>query len=160
MSTSTISAPQIKSIHARGRWAGALKTNVETGHFTFDTAEPRLLGGDDSAPTPMDYFVGGFLGCITVLTELVAAELDIHLHELRHVAVGRLDRRGFAGLADVSPSFQSVTATIYVECDATAEQFNRLVAEVEKRCPAYNLFKDAGVEPDVAWLLNGSKVPA
>ena len=39
--------------------------------------------------------------------------------------------------------------------DLTTEPgLDALVAEVERRCPLYNLFRDAGVTPAIRWSLN------
>lgn len=154
------STPQLKSIRARGTWTGALRTDIEVGSFSFTTGEPIALGGDSSAPTPMDYVVGGFLGCLTALIELVARERGIDIAVIRHAATAKFDRRGFAGLADVSPAITSLEATVWVEATALSDEFAELIDQVEKRCPAYNLFHQAGCTPEVTWLLNGAEVSA
>lgn len=147
--------PQLKRIRATGSWRGALRTDLTVSKKTFTTAEPLALGGDDSAPTPMDYVVGAFLGCITVLIELVARERDVAIDAIELDATGSLDRRGFGGQPGVSPSFQEIAATVHLDADLTADSLPDFIAEVERRCPAYNLFNDAGVTPQVTWLLNG-----
>nr|NLD40133.1 OsmC family protein [Actinomycetales bacterium] len=151
----TASTPQLARIRARGTWTGRLGTDIAIRKFGFATAEPVAVGGDDSAPTPMDYVVGSFLGCIAVVVELVANEWDVTIGSLELEAIGTLDRRGFAGTADVSPHFQSLTGTADVESDADAETFRAIIADVERRCPAFNLFRDAGVTPAITWILGG-----
>ncbi len=147
--------PQLKRIRAKGTWTGKLGTDVTVRDFTFATAEPVALGGDDSSPTPMDYVVGAFLGCISVVLELVATERGVTLHSLELEGTGTLDRRGFAGIADVSPHFQALTGTAYVEADTDEATLRGIIAEVERRCPAFSLFKDAGVTPAITWILGG-----
>lgn len=149
------STPQLARIRTRGTWTGKLGTDITVRDFTFATAEPVPLGGDDSAPTPMEYVVGSFLGCIAVVLELVAKEWDVTIDSLELEAIGTLDRRGFAGTADVSPHFQSLTGTADVETDADEETFRAIIADVERRCPAFNLFRDAGVPPAITWILAG-----
>ncbi|MDO5495152.1 MAG: OsmC family protein [bacterium] len=147
--------PQLKRIRATGRWTGRLGTDINVRNFSFATAEPVALGGDDSAPTPMDYVVGAFIGCIAVVLELVASEQDIQIESLDLEATGTLDRRGFAGIADVSPHFQALTGTAEVHAPTDAQTLRAVIQEVERRCPAFNLFKDAGVTPAITWILNG-----
>lgn len=150
------SKPQLKRIRASGTWTGSLGTEVNIRNFTFTTAEPVELGGDNSAPTPMDYVVGSFLGCLAVVLELVANERGVRIRSLDLEAIGTLDRRGFAGIADVSPHFQALTGTVDVDADTDAETFRALIDDVQRRCPAFNLFRDAGVTPAITWILSGT----
>ena len=50
------------------------------------------------------------------------------------------------GTADVSPHFQTVHNTIIFDTEESKERISELKILVQKRCPVYNLLKDAGVE--------------
>ena len=151
-----VEAPQLISISASGTWRGLLRTDLTASARQFATSEPASFGGDDSAPTPMDYVVGAFLGCITVIIELVARERGIHLDAIESEASGVIDIRGVSGVPGVSPTFQTFTGSLRLDAELAPEELSEFVAEVERRCPAYNLFLDAGVRPQVTWFLNGT----
>ena len=142
-SPDTALSPHLIAINASGTWRGLLRTDLTASGRGFATAEPLSFGGDDSAPTPMDYVVGAFLGCTI---RIDAIELD---------AAGTIDVRGVTGHPGISPSFQSLGATVRLDAGIPADALEPFVAEVERRCPAFNLFRDAGVTPQVNWVLNG-----
>ncbi|HHW84097.1 MAG TPA: OsmC family protein [Actinomycetales bacterium] len=152
------SRPLLSHIHVAGDWTGDLGSDLSVRTFDFSAAGPSSHGGDRSAPTPFDYLVGALLSSVISVTELVARERGIELHSVREVGVGTVDLRGLNGAPGVSPHFQHVGATIWVKAFTEVRSFREVVAEVERRCPVYSLFRDAGVEPSLTWILNGSKL--
>ena len=127
-----------------------MRTRHRVRDFEFHTAEPEPVGGDDSAPTPMEYVVGALAGCLAVVVETVAAEQRIEVRELDIQTQATMDTRGFRGTADVSPHFQQVTLHARIELEDTGA-LPALCREVERRCPVFNLIKDAGVPVTVDW---------
>lgn len=122
-------------------------------NFEFHTGEPQAVGGDDTAPTPMEYVVAALAGCLAVVAETVANEQQLTLHSIDIDATATMDRRGFAGTADVSPHFQEVAVRARFGLDDPSA-IGTLQEEVERRCPAFNLIKDAGVRVVVDWAVS------
>src|SRR5690625_3539129 len=74
----------LKRISVNSEWKGGMLATHKVRRFAFDTAEPPAVGGDDSAPTPMEYVVGALGGCIAVVVETVANERsEEHTSELQ-----------------------------------------------------------------------------
>lgn len=144
-------APWIKSVRASGKWRGDLTTDICVRDFAFRTDEPEAVGGTNSAPTPMEFVAGAVNGCITVVIETVARELGVDLGGVATETVAHMDVRGFQGTADVSPHFADYTLSVTIETSAPLDQQRRLCAQVEKRCPALNLVRDANVPFDLRW---------
>lgn len=144
--------PAIKSVRAHGSWQGSLTTKLQVRGFELSTGEPRAVGGDDSGPTPMELVAAALNGCITVVIETVAAELDIPLESVETSSAAHMDVRGFRGTADVTPHFLDYALTVRVASPATAEQCDDLQRYTERRCPALNLVRDAGVPLAIEWL--------
>ena len=147
-------APLPLTLDSTGVWQGRYRTDVAARDFAFTVAEPEGLGGDDAGPNPLEYVLGGFQGCVAVVVETVAKERGITIDDLRLGVSGTIDLRGFLGVPGVSPSFESIDGWVRLRADIDAEQFEGLVAETERRCPLYNLFRDAGVTPEIRWSLN------
>lgn len=120
--------------------------------FTFSIDQSIKAGGTNEAPTPMDYVLGSFNGCVLIIIERVAQELDFSFWNLKAHSVGIVDRRGVLGAEGVSPHFQEVSNTIWFGTDESEERIAQLKDIVAKRCPVYNLFKDAGVEIKLNWV--------
>lgn len=142
-----------KRLRAKGSWQGNMRTAVTIRNFAFTIDEPAAVGGTDSAPTPMEFVAGALNGCVSVVVEQVAKELNFPFTGLETYSIATQDTRGFAGTADVSPFFHSYRVEIHVETDVVEVELQQdLATQVHRRCPAINLVKAAGVELDVAWV--------
>ena len=136
-----------------------MATNLHVRGFApFATGEPEAVGGDDSAPTPMEYVAAALNGCLVVVTETVARELGIVLTELAVDTDATMDTRGLAGTADVLPYFTHVAVTVLVTTSGTHAQVEELRDQVQRRCPALTLIAAAGVPVDVEWLVTPAEV--
>jgi uncharacterized OsmC-like protein len=149
--------PQLKHVRASGTWVGHLATELTVRHFPpFFTGEPTAIGGDGRAPTPMEYVIAALNGCLAVVIETVAAEQGVHLRALDLQSEATMDTRGFAGTADVSPHFLDLTNRARFVTDDEGDDFlPALKQQVERRCPALNLIKDAGVPVVLDWTVQG-----
>lgn len=143
--------PWIKSVRAEGTWEGPVATDISVRSFRLRSDEPVAAGGGDSAPTPMEIIAGALNGCITVVVATVAQELGIAIADIRTRSAAHIDTRGFHGTAEVSPHFQDYRLEIEVATDAPDRLLAELRALSEKRCPALNLVRDAGVPVEVGW---------
>lgn len=116
----------------------------DAGH-EFDTDAYPAFGGKDAAPSPLFYALGALSSCNQVTAALVAKDLGITLGAFDFRVQGDLDTAVLVTGAEGNANFGSVTVHASVESDATAEQFERLVSEVERRCPVSQLFIRSGV---------------
>lgn len=149
--TTSTRDPWIKSVRANGEWQGAMATRLRVRSFELATDEPLSAGGTDNAPTPMEMVAAAVDGCITVVVATVAAELGIELAGVETTSAAHMDIRGFQGTADVTPHFVDYALTVRVTTQAPDDELTVLGAQVEKRCPALNLVRDAGVPLDLIW---------
>lgn len=150
----------IKSVRARGTWQGSMTTSLQVRHFDLRTDGPEAVGGANTAPTPMELIAAALNGCVTVVIETVAAELGIELRSVETSSVAHMDTRGFRGTADVTPHFIDYTLTVQLHSSATAPERQLLRELAEKRCPALNLVRDAGVALDVIWDWSAASQPS
>ncbi|MDN5599482.1 MAG: OsmC family protein [Brachybacterium sp.] len=141
----------LKRIRSHGERTGVERTDVTIRRHTFTLDEPVAAGGRDTAPTPLEYVVGALNGCVTVLVDLVAADLGIAVQHVVTEVVADQDRDGIAGVPGVRTHFSSVRLDVEVTSSADAAALEQLAAEVERRCPMVNLLRDAQVEVDVLW---------
>ncbi|MFD1780116.1 OsmC family protein [Fredinandcohnia salidurans] len=143
----------LRKIEVQTKW----KKNVQTEHFVrgfqFLVDEPSKIGGDNEAPTPLEYVLGSFNGCLLVVIDLVAKELDFQYQDIHINSFAIVDRRGLFGTADVSPYYQTVVNEIKFETTQTTEKLEAVKELVIKRCPLYNLLKNAGVEINLNWSI-------
>lgn len=114
----------------------ATKTRVETRGFEFVIDEPETLGGEDAAPTPVEYLIGAWAGCLNVVANKVAQERDIEIRNLQIDITGDLDPRRFLGqAADPRAGYQTLQVELDVETDADEATLEEWLEAVESRCP-------------------------
>lgn len=147
--------PALKHLRAEGVWEGRQRTRLRVRQFDgLATGEPVPVGGDDSAPTPMELVLAALDGCLVVVVETVAAELGLRLTALEVASEAAIDVRGFRGVPGVRPHFAHVATVVRVRTPEEGERWARCAAEVERRCPALNLVRDAGVPASVDWQVS------
>lgn len=114
----------------------ATKTRVQTRGFEFVIDEPETLGGEDAAPTPVEYLIGAWAGCLNVVAHKVANERDIEIRDLEIDIAGDLDPRRFLGQsANPRAGYQTLQVELNVDTDADAATLDEWLGAVEARCP-------------------------
>lgn len=142
----------ILEVAARSQWQSGVQTHSQIRDFApVVMDEPAALGGQDQGPNPLEYLVASLNGCKGVMIPLVAKELKFQFSELSFDTKGVIDLRGLMGEPDVSTHFQSITFSVSIKTDETAERLQALQDAVATRCPVYNLLRDAKVALHTQW---------
>ncbi|WP_424237754.1 OsmC family protein [Bhargavaea ginsengi] len=145
---------QMAVLRVNGKAEKGLENTVNVRDLpAFSVDEPERLGGTNTGPNPLEYFLGALSACTSIMTSYVAKEQNFNYEGLEYDASGTLDPRGFRGIEGVQTYFQSVELNIVVETGEDEDALERLKEAVEKRCPLYNLLKDAGVEVNSHWTI-------
>jgi uncharacterized OsmC-like protein len=92
---------------------------------------PELEG-----PSPIEYLLAGFAGCINAVGRNVANELGIELKSLQVEISGTLDLDKYQGKAtDKRAGFTSLEVIVKPTSDASLETLQHWIQLVEERCP-------------------------
>lgn len=153
----SITNSNIREIKANCLRIDAMKSVNTVRNYSFTIDEPVKLGGSNEAPTPMEYILGSFNGCILIVVEMIAKEIGFTFHHLKAESTGTIDRRGMKGIDGISPHFQKVNNIIWFDTKESEQQIEKLKELVKKRCPAYNLFRDAGIDITLNWIHTGKE---
>lgn len=70
----------LREIEAACERDGAFRNQNSVKEFTFPIDQSIKAGGTNEAPTPMDYVLGSFNGCVLIIIERVAVELGFSFH--------------------------------------------------------------------------------
>jgi uncharacterized OsmC-like protein len=123
---------------------GQLNELIETkksGH-KFIISEPVHVGGQNCAPTPLEFLLSGAVGCYAAVFAFYAAKLGVAYDSFEAVARSDFDVRGHMMADAPNSGFQKVTIAITVVSDAPAEK----LAEVERLamagCPGINTLRE------------------
>ena len=144
---------------------------TSTGH-DIRTDLPKLSGGADKAPQPVELMVASLLGCKTATAHFVARHLWPRPHnKIDSISfldvVAERDDRGALTLPiteepPITAGLLRVTGKAVVSPVSTSAISSADVAElgalVEKRCPVAAMFHASGCSVDFTWVV-GSGTP-
>jgi putative redox protein len=102
--------------------------------------EPRSVGGDDSAPNPVEIALAAVATCQAITYRVWATKLGVRLDRVRIEAEGDFDSRGFFGLDDsVTPGLAAVRLRVDLDGPEPAERYRDLADAVDRHCPVLDL---------------------
>ncbi|GAA5063212.1 OsmC family protein [Nocardia callitridis] len=141
---------------AAGVPEAAVGSAITTGKHTVRVDEPATLGGEGTAPNPVEVYLAALISCQVVTYRFWAQRLGITVDDLAVDAEGDLDVRGFFGLDDtVRAGFQAVRVTVRVSGPETDERYQELQEAVDAHCPVLDL--STGQTPVTTTLVTDSR---
>lgn len=104
--------------------------------FSIAVDEPENFGGKDSAPTPVEYILAGYAGCLNVVVNLIAKEMNIAIQYLEINITGNINPEKLLGISDKERAgFKSLNIQLDIKSDASKEMLQKLLNQVNERCP-------------------------
>ena len=115
---------------------GQLNELVETrSGYKFIISEPRHVGGQLIAPTPLEFLLSGAVGCYAAVFAFYAAKMGVSYNSFEATASANFDVRGHM-MPDAPPSnFQTVTIAITVASDAPEDKLKEIERLALAGCP-------------------------
>jgi uncharacterized OsmC-like protein len=110
------------------RWDGAFRSSASIRGFDpTPSDEPAALGGDDTAPNPVEQLLAALGNCLAVGYAANATAAGITIEELTIELEGDLNLRTFLGLDPTgNAGYEAIRATVALDSDATPEQLEQL----------------------------------
>ena len=123
---------------------GALNELVETRRSgqKFIISEPTHVGGQNCAPSPLEFLLSGAVGCYAAVFAFYAAKLGVTYDSFEAVARTEFDARGHMIADAPSSAFQNVTIAISVVSDAPAEKLKEVERLAFAGCPGINTLRE------------------
>lgn len=122
----------------------AVASTVALGKYRVEVDEPPALGGEHTAPNPVEYYLAALLSCQVVTWRFWAEKLGIAVEDISARAEGDLDVRGFFGLDDtVRAGFGEVRVVVTVTGPETDERYRELHDAVDAHCPVLDLTRNS-----------------
>ena len=149
-----------------------VRLTTETGH-TVQTDVPKRMGGQDTAPQPVELLLAAWMGCTQATALFVGRQMSMNkkgdgyskrfvLERLVFQDIqGERDERGALTLPiDEAPSvpsrLQRIHGTIIVYraggLPISNEEMTLLREQTESRCPVANMMIASGCRMDVDWI--------
>ncbi|KAK4149334.1 OsmC/Ohr family [Chaetomidium leptoderma] len=156
--STTPSRLQLLPVQVTGTGTGTLqKVSVPGKAYSFTADTYPVLGGADSAPSPVVYSLASLSACNQVTGHVVARDHGIKLGAWSVAVDAQLPTDVLVGGAEEgNPNWESVRIRLRVQTDVEEGdregRFGRFVSEVERRCPITQLFKLSGVRYESEWV--------
>lgn len=122
---------------------------VRKGDFEFVVDEPSERGGQDSAPNPLAYFLGGAATCLLSHYMLCAIDQGMEFDALKVTARGRFNRVLTGG------SFQEIIYDVKIDTPHDAAEVAALAERAESMCYAHNTLVEGKVAMTTNVQVNG-----
>lgn len=96
-----------------------------------------------NAPSPIEFLLAGYAGCINAIGTLVASELNLNLKALEVVVKGEINIAKFLGKPTLDRAgFKSIHVVIKPDIEATPDELKNWLAILENRCPVGDNLKN------------------
>lgn len=126
--------------HSTGRCVGRLRNEVLNEAVSpfkvtrvMATDEGKFQGGEDTAPTPLEYFLTGLVGCLMTQVRVFSKKLRVDIADLEVSCVAKWEAlRDEVGPYQARPvGFQ---ISIEMNSDAPSEKIEELIAASKRAC--------------------------
>jgi uncharacterized OsmC-like protein len=136
---------------ASGRMLTHAASEIAVRNFLVVSDEPPSRGGDDRAPTPLEYVLVALCACTNASAGRLAAKMRFRYDLLETEAEGELDIRGRKGEADVPVHYRKVRLHVRIRTDELDARIERLASLVARYCPVDSLIRTAVPDYEVQW---------
>src|ERR1700704_6430092 len=103
--------------------------------YKFVISEPVHVGGQNCAPTPLEFLLSGAVGCYAAVFAFYAAKMGVDYESFEATPRADFDVRGHM-IADAPPSsFKSVTIDMRIVSDAPDEKLREIERLALAGCP-------------------------
>jgi uncharacterized OsmC-like protein len=162
---------QIKAIGEKN----AISAYTDTNH-RIETDLPKIMGGSDKAPQPVEYLLAALIGCTQATAVFVGRNMKprrLNISEIKFDIQAYRDERGALGgslpiekdsaLPAVPSRIQLIIGKIEVILKnnqrISEEEMILLEKQTEARCPVANMMRNSGCAFDIKWIDGNDNQP-
>ena len=111
----------------QGFFAGGQENTERKEPLVVDADQPMFLGGQNTAPNPVEHLLHALDSCLTVTLVYHAAVQGIHLEAVETSAEGDMNARGFFEISEnVDKGYRKIRVNMRVKSDADVDTLTAL----------------------------------
>lgn len=112
------------------------KSSINVRGFKFFIDAPQAFAGTNQAPTPFEYILAGYAGCINVVAHITAKELGITLNGLDINISGDLNTDKMFGKTDKDRAgYKTIYVALTTSTEIESSLKSRWLKAIDARCP-------------------------
>tara|TARA_B100000676_G_C17856303_1_gene720879 strand:+ start:252 stop:713 length:462 start_codon:yes stop_codon:yes gene_type:complete len=116
--------------------------------------EPTERGGTNLGLTPTETMVAALIGCTNVITNKIVDSYDMKIDAMDVDVEAQFDRRGVTLQDDVQVPFPSMTLNINIKSPNSADEFEKVKADLQKFCPIAKVIRESGTTITENWNIS------
>ena len=125
-----------KTVDVTAKLLDKYKIEMKARQHTAYIDQPEGMGGEDAAPTPLEYLYFALAGCICTIGKIVAMQDRIDLRGLECRVEGGLNSAVLMGKSEEDRAgFQALKVITKIDADMTQEEKEAFLKKVDARCP-------------------------
>jgi len=133
-----------KKVQVDIKQGAGFRTECRAGKHNLIIDQPTASGGTDAGPTPLDYQLIALGGCIAAVGRIVASQRGITIRGIKVSLEGDLDTDRLLGkMVQSRAGFSAIKATVDIDADLSLEEKERILQDIEERCPVSDNLKNA-----------------
>lgn len=125
-----------KRVKITGIQDDKFRMEITAGNHTLVVDQPRPIGGGDSGPNPLEYFLVSLAGCIGAIGRIIANQRKMHVQGFRVDVDGELNTDNLLGISsEERAGYRSIKVSVHIDAEMTEEEKASYLSEIDSRCP-------------------------
>lgn len=125
-----------KKVQAEIKQGPGFKMECRAGKHVFIIDQPAQGGGTDAGPTPLDVQLGVLGACLATIGTIIAKQRKLPVRGIEIAVEGELDTDGLLGKpTNARVGFSEIKARVKIDADMSPADKEKLVHEMDSRCP-------------------------
>ncbi len=140
----------ISTMKVSANMAATFTTQINCSHpFVID--QPKMAGGNDQGPNPLEIFLSSLPACICAIGRIIANQRRIDLRGINVDIEADIDKDFLLGKTTEGRSgFTEIRSFVSIDADLTKDEKDRFLQDIAKRCPvADNIMLQSVIKPVV-----------
>lgn len=119
------------------------KINIQSGKFKMIIDEPKMMGGTDEGPSPIQVLLMSLAGCLNVTGHEIARQKGLPLNGMKIKIEGVMNPCTFIGCSfEERAGFQNIVVNVDVDMPGVSDEEKAAwLEETEQRCPVTDNIK-------------------
>jgi putative redox protein len=140
----------ISTVKVGAEMGASFTTQIKCSHpFVID--QPKMGGGNDEGPNPLEVFLSTLPACICAIGRIIATQRKIELRGIDVQVEGDIDKDFLLGkTTEGRAGFTEIRSFVNIDADMSVEEKEAFLNEIEVRCPiADNITHNSVLTPVV-----------
>ncbi len=138
-----INAHRKITVLVTGESENPTKINLQSGKFKMIIDEPKMMGGTDEGPSPIQVLLMSLAGCLNVTGHEIERQKGLNLNGMKIKIEGVMNPCTFIGCSfEERAGFQNIVVNVEADMPGVSdEEKANWLEETERRCPVTDNIK-------------------